>query len=1046
MSYNSNAISSNDAIESHIEVTQTVKTKLIRGQVIDENKGPLPGVTITTEGAKHGTITDMDGFFQLKIEESVDKLHFSFVGMKTKTVILGTNKLINVQLFPSAIGLDEVVAVGFGTQKKANLTGSVASVGEEAFSSRPVSNVTQALQGKVAGLSITTNKSGGTPGASKSINIRGLGSVNGKNAPYVLVDGIEMSLDDINPNDIAQISVLKDAAASAIYGARAAYGVILVTTKNGKEGIHVNYSNNFSFSTATNLPNKMNSLDFVEYYNDAAHNSGQSPVFNDEMIDRIRTYMGDPNSIPVAVPKTTDPTRYDWGTANANTDWYDEHFKSWVPSQTHNISISGGNGNTKFYLSGGYFTQDGILKYGDDKYTRKTINAKLETKIASWITVKGSILYRSSTNDKPSTGIEQYFHDVSRLWPTYPIIDPNGNFTDLSKVTGIRDGGRNIQEKNLFGLTGEINFEPIKNWVTTVRINKKIGFNESNKSSLFYNGYLVDGSTVPLNRQNSLTTGASSANLLSPQVFTTYKLDLAKDHHFNILAGVQQELKESEGKTITRKDLITQGVVSVKTAVGDLTASDNREHSSTQSLFGRFNYNYKGKYLIEMNARADGTSRFAEGSRWGFFPSVSLGYDIAKEGYFKSLTDHISQLKVRFSYGSLGNQNVANYLYLENMKYKAQSSWILGSVRDPYMENPNIKSSSLTWEVVTTKTIGLDIALLNNRLTGTFDFYEGITSDMLGPSNTVPAVLGTGAPKENNAEMRTRGIDFSLSWKDKIGDFNYFITGTLNNYSKEITSYKNDRQLINNYYVGKEIGEIWGYRSNGLFQSEEEVKGAPSQKFINKKPWQEGDVRYEDLNGDNEINKGKQTIQDHGDLEVIGNTTPKMQYGISLGASWKGFDFSMFIQGVGKRDLWLDQSYFFGIVGNKHVSSAFNDHKDYWTPENTNAYYARPYMDRQSGKNQQKSSRYLQNGAYIRLKNLQLGYSLPSSLLQKWSITKIRLFVSGENLWTHSNLADMFDPEATSGKKNRNSNKAGTGNGKIYPLQMVLSTGISVSF
>ncbi|QZT36920.1 TonB-dependent receptor [Halosquirtibacter xylanolyticus] len=1045
-SSNAEPISKTSPLELQNQVqTSQQKQRVIKGTVTDHTGETLPGVSVAVVGGTSGTVTDVDGNFSLKVTGSMNQLKFSFVGMKSQVVDIKNLSKIDVTLKRASIGLDEVVAIGFGTQKKSNLTGSVASVGAEAIDDRPVSNATEALQGKVAGLSITTTNAGGTPGSSRNIRIRGYTSLTKDSGnPYILVDGIEMSLDDVNPDDIEDITVLKDAASSAIYGSRAAYGVILVTTKKGKKGIRVSYSNNFSFSKATNIPDVVESPTFARYFNLASENDGSGVVFSDEMLGRIDQYYKDPTSIESVMLHTRNPNQ--WGryhTANANTDWYKEQFKAWAPRQTHNITLNGASEKTSYYLSTGYYDQSGLLAHGHDNYKRYTLNAKIDSKVNKWLKIKSNVNFNNNERDFPNYNLPLLFHEVARAWPTNPVKDPNGYYLDPSKIEYQQNGGRNLSTYRRLALSLGVDLEPVKDWVTTVRYNARMYSSVSNSESLKIYEHGVDNTLVPIRNNSSYYKSSNSSTLGTPQIFSTYELKLDNGHNFKIMAGAQTELYTYDNLWANKTDLVTDKVPSISTAVGEVTADDGKGHWSTQSVFSRFNYNYKEKYLIEVNWRADGSSRFKEDKRWGQFPSVSMGWDVAKEEFLKPL--NLNQLKLRASYGSLGNQNVPNYQYIETINVKTNLPWIINGERPVYTNAPSLISPSLTWETVAMKTLGLDFALLNNRLSGSIEGYERTTSDMLGPADTYPATLGTSAPWENNAALRTRGWELAFTWKDQIADFKYSITGTLANYWGEVTKYNNKNKLltkkengrnVKTYYVGQELGEIWGYESDGLFQSQEEIDNAADQTPISGNVWQPGDVRYKDLNGDGKIDWGDNTADNAGDKRVIGNSTPKYQYGITLTAKWKGFDMSMFWQGVAKRDVWIGGPGFFGASGGKWQSAAFVEHMDYWTPENTDAYYPRPYFSK-GGKNQQTSTRYLQDASYLRLKSLQVGYTIPKHLLEKISIKKVRFYVSGENLLTFTSLSDVFDPEAISG---------GWGAAKIYPLQMVLSAGVNINF
>jgi TonB-linked SusC/RagA family outer membrane protein len=483
--------------------------------------------------------------------------------------------------------------------------------------------------------------------------------------------------------------------------------------------------------------------------------------------------------------------------------------------------------------------------------------------------------------------------------------------------------------------------------------------------------------------------------------------------------------------------------------VGTKTVSDGQGHWSTQSAFGRFNYNFDEKYLVEVNFRADGTSRFEPGKQWGNFPSFSAGWVLSKENFYP-LKGVVDYFKIRASYGSLGNQNVANYLYVPTMPV-SQSNWLFGNQQLWTVGTPNLTSIDLTWEKVTTKDIGADFRLLKDRLSGTFDWYEAYTTDLVGPGSAVPAVLGAAVPRTNSGEIRTRGWDMELSFKNKVRDFYYGINVILSDNNSVVTKYNNPTGLLSTYYVGQRLGDLWGYETAGLFQTQAEVTGWADQKAVDASTWRTGDVKYVDQNGDNKVNFGTNTLADHGDMKVMGNERPRFSYGFNLSASWKGFDLIAFFQGVGKLDLWISESangnYFRGNANGPLHATVLKEHLDYWRDDtsplgaNPDAYFAKPYsvFTGENQKNYQTpNDRYMQNGTYLRLKNLQLGYSIPKSLTQKVSISNVKIYVSAENILTFTKLM-LFDPEAIT------SSGLG-GDAKIYPLAKAFSVGLNINF
>ena len=507
-----------------------------------------------------------------------------------------------------------------------------------------------------------------------------------------------------------------------------------------------------------------------------------------------------------------------------------------------------------------------------------------------------------------------------------------------------------------------------------------------------------------------------------------------------MLAGYEEELKENGGLWGMRKELVTDKVPSISTATGDSQVDDWWNHWATQGVFGRFMYNYREKYLFEFNARYDGSSRYENAdSKWGFFPSGSVGYNISKENFWQALEQYVNDFKLRASYGSLGNQDVANYLYIPILPVSTNLGWIMGSQRPVYTRASGLISNSLTWETATTLNLGVDAAAFDNRLGLTFEWFNRTTTDVVGPAQALPSVLGTSVPKTNNAEVETNGFELILSWRDKIGsEFNYNVKATLGDSKSEVIKFPNPTGLLSEWYEGENVGDIWGYETVGFFAEGETGDDWYDQSAFRSR-WQGGDIKYQDLNGDEKINWGDNTLENPGDQKIIGNNRARYNYSITAGFNWKGFDFNMFWQGIGKRD-WMFSRYtnvFFGFRGNKWQNSYMAPHMDYWTPENSNAYYPRPYMGSEHLKNTRPQTKYLQNAAYIRLKNVQLGYTLPGSLTEKIKLSKVRIYTTGENLLTFTQMTELFDPEALGGA---------WGGGKIYPLPKVLSLGVNVTF
>jgi len=1032
------------------ETEKELQQKQITGTVTDEKGSPLPGVTVMVKGTAIGSLTDASGKYTINNPPQNAILVFSFVGMAAQEIPSEGRIRIDITLKEEAIGLDEVVVVGYGIQKKINLTGAVAQVTSERLENRPVSNISQALQGVAPGLNITPSSLlGGEPGAEMSYNIRGIGSLSG-GAPYVLVDGLPMDLNNVNPEDIETISILKDAASSAIYGSRAPYGVILITTKSGKkdEKIEVDYSSGFLWSAPTELPGFVNSLDFAKSFNEAGINSGQSPLFSDETIGRIIKFQEDPENTPAMIPDPKDPNGWGyWNLANGNTDWYDVYFKDWAFSQRHNLGITGGSKKTTYYVGLGWLDEGGKINFVNEKYQRASLSSNISIDATDWLTIslKSKFAYGYNNYAKPTTvqpiGASATARTAllgmfARQWPVLPVRTPNGDLAmDLVQVCGLVNGGSDKKYSSDLWLNPSIVFKLSNNW----KINADFGYNQSGfKETNFtaiITGLAVDGFTIVKHysqNYNSIKQDLSQSNYYTSNIYSTFEKRF-NDHFFGILLGGQAELNKYTDLIGWRRDLVSESVPSISTAVGDKDVKDAMSHWSTLGTFMRINYNYNEKYLLEINGRYDGSSRFQKGRRWGFFPSLSLGYNIWKENFFVPVKNIINTLKLRASYGNLGNQNVANYLHIETLPIRTNLTWIIDGKRPVYTTTPSNTSLGLTWEESKTTDLGLDVGMLDDRLNFTFDWFNRKTENMFGPGETLPAVLGTSVPRKNNATLETKGVELSIGWRQSItDDLKYNLTLVFSDNKSVVKEYNNPTKYIYNYYKGQTIGEIWGYESTELFKSDEEATAWVDQTQLYKK-WSAGDVKYIDINGDGKITRGSQTVDDPGDLKVIGNTSPRYLFGINLNANYKWFDLSMFWQGVGKKDAWIDNVAFWGFMTSFPMSSLQAHNINYWSPNNTGAYYPKPYLTTENTKNRQPQTRYLQDASYIRFKDLQLGYTLPSAITKKINIEKARFYFSGENLFTFSGIMKTFDPESPSGAL-------------VYPLSRTLAVGVNITF
>ncbi|MGV8093505.1 MAG: SusC/RagA family TonB-linked outer membrane protein [Mangrovibacterium sp.] len=1019
----------------------------VSGIVTDQQNQPLPGVSIAVKGTSTGTISDANGAFSLSNIPENAILVFSFVGMKTREIPVAGKTTIRVSLQEETVGLGEVVAIGYGTQKKVNLTGAVGQVTSDKLVNRPVPNLNAALEGLAPGLNITPSSSyGGEPGAAMDFNIRGTGSLSG-GSPYVLVDGVPMDINKINPNDVASISILKDASSAAIYGAKASFGVILITTKMGKkdEKVTATYSNSFRWSAPTTLPEFVNSLDFANAMNEASVNAGQAPLFKDEIMERIKNHIADPENFPALFPDPNNPRAWGyWELSNGNTDWYDVYYKDLAFSQNHDIGIRGGSQNTTYYIGFGYMHEGGKLNYANDQYRRYNITSNISSDITKWMTLKLNIRIANSYFKYPkgTEGLDRtvVYHMFSRQWPTEPVVTPNGDFTmNLSQVPNMVNGGHDKKWDNDFWLIPSVEFRVTKDWKINADFNYTFSNSKRSDLNLKISGFEVDGVTPVdhyANNYTSIREILSNQQYYSSNVYSTFEKKLGS-HFVSLLAGGQSELNKYTLLEGYRRDLVTGSVPSISTATGDYSVNDDLSHWANMGAFTRFMYNYREKYLLEFNARYDGSSKFQSGERWGFFPSASAGYVISKEDFWEPLNTPVSFLKLRASYGSLGNQNVANYLYAEILPINTNLNFIMDGVLPVYTTVPGLISSELTWETSNTIDFGLDAALLDNRLDLSFDWYKRTTKDMFGPGEALPALLGTDVPQRNNASLETKGFELSVGWKQTVSDdLKYEARFMLADSKSVVTEYNNPTGYIYTYYKGQVLGDIWGYESKDLFRSDGEASSWIDQSFFYP-VWKAGDVKYIDQDGDEKITNGTQTLSKPGDLKVIGNSSPRYTYGLDLNVTFKRFTLRMFWQGVGKRDAWITATTFWGFTGNQYSTSLQGHNRDYWSTDNTDAYFPKPYMSGENAKNQQVQSRYLQDASYLRLKNLTLSYDVPGEVLPGIGLPEVRLFLTGENLLTFSKIIDPFDPEGTVGA---------WGDGKVYPLSKTFSFGVNVTF
>lgn len=1043
----------------------------VRGVVHDESDKPVIGASVvirnTSTNFTTGTKTDTNGIFTVRVPAGGPyKFSFSNVGFTTQ-VLSGyhlkdsTAFSLDVTMKAANSGLDSIVVVGYGTQKKLNLTGAVEVVKGTELINRPTPTLSQALQGKVTGVTFATGSYGFEPGASLNLQIRGQGT------PLIIVDGVAVnSLDGINPNDVESISLLKDAAASAIYGARAPYGVLLITTKSGgADGkLHVQYNGLFTTMKPLNMPHDVDSYTTALAMNEASDNTGIAHVYTDATIDRILAYQASPTTTAETVPNPSNPALWADGVlGNANYDWFNV-FYGQGHRQQHNISVNGGNKGVSFFVSGGYNYDGGLLQVGDDTYDRYNFRSKVDANLNKWMKFTSNTRYYNSSRITPAYDnqgdYDLLFHQVARTFPSQPMKSPNGVYRVQSKIPWTKDAGTNSITINDIVQQFAVQITPSKGW--TINGDYGIDLTHTAYDSKNYTVYEDDVAGNPVvSGSTSNPYVEKSRNLTFYQsfnVYSTYKFTLAAKHNFSVMAGFQQEWSNNDYVYAKQTGLITSSVPTMNTSTGIQYAKDSLGKYATQGVFSRINYNFNNKYLLEFDARYDGTYKFADGKKWGFFPSASAGWNVSNEAFWEGIKHIVNNFKIRGSYGSLGNQLTASpYQDIPLLAVNSNVGWIVNGIRPSYVTASGLINPEVTWETSNSSDLGVDISVLNSRLTFTGDIYQRRTKKQLRPQAAVPAVIGvTSLPQANNRETKTNGWELSLGWKDKIGsDFSYSVVALLSDYQTTVTKYNNPTKILTTSYAGQKIGEIWGLVSKGLINDQataDAINQNKKQQAVSGQTWNKGDVEYVDINGDGVINFGSSTVNDPGDRRIIGNTTPRYQYGLTLNAQWKGFDVTMFWQGVGKRDLAVGFSgatnMMWGFTTSVQ-SSVFPAQLDYYRDAtagkysglgpNENAYYARPYLNaNMNAKNQVLQTRYLLNGAYARLKNLQVGYHFSDQLLHKVKLQGLYLYCTGENLATICHLPSQFDPETAS--------VGVRGDGKSFFPSTAYSFGLNLTF
>lgn len=1075
-------------------VSLGAQTRQVSGTVVDSGQQPVVGAAVI-HSPTNGVTTGVDGTFRLTVPAGPVTLEVNCLGYKVQTVsVPAAQSQVTVVLEEDTEVLNETVVVGYGVQKKVNLTGAVTAVSANDLKDRITHNLTDMLQGSVPGLNIST--SSGNPGSVGSLNIRGTTSINGA-SPLVLVDGAVGELDRVNPNDVESISVIKDASAAAVYGARAAYGVILITTRTGSDRggkATVRYNGRFGWEEPTTSTDYETRGFWSVYTVDTFWQSDAGKKYTTytdydmaQLLARVNDKTEDP-SRPWIVQDFRNG-RNQW-VYYCNTDWWHSMFNDRHPVQTHNVSVSGGDKNIKYYLSGGFDDETGIIKSEPDVFRKFNLRSKIEAKINKYMRISNNTSFYTSNYSFLGVGdVQNAIQYAARhALASFPLQNPDGSWVyGTPMISGSYNvaNGRHImfgdkkdindRKRNDFSNTTELRINPFKQ--LTLVANFTYRYHENKNTSRLTNfsfrrypdsdiEYYTTGAGL-----DELTETVRGYNYTAGNVFATYQDTFNNAHNLTVTAGYNVERQytkyiEAVGQNLlseTLNDLSLTGPDALGNVI--MTNTGSQSEYALMGFFGRLNYDYKGRYLFEVAGRYDGTSRFAKGHKWGFFPSGSLGWRISEEPFFAPLRKTVSNLKLRASVGTLGNQNVNNYAYLRTINITDFSAYSFGegSTMAKYATLSAPVASDLTWETTYQYNLGLDAAFLDNRLEFTGEAYIRDTKNMLTEGVKLPAVYGADAPKSNTADLRTKGYELSLSWRDQFNllgsPFGYRLRATMSDYRSHITKYDNpEKSFAKAYYEGMRIGEVWGFVVDGLFATDEEAQKYQAEVcdctgYISGRMtggFRAGDLRYVDLDSDKKLGIGQNTVDNPGDRKILGNSLPSLQYGITAGFDWKGIDFSIFFQGVGNH-YWYPAGFNYAFWGPYSYSYASFIPRDFltkmcWSEENPDAYFPRPRSYSSTGGELSKvNSRYIQNIRYLRLKNLTLGYTLPQSLTKKVGLERVRVYYSGENLnyWSPlTKVTKFLDPESAFSR----SSSGSASDHLAYPWQKSNMFGIDITF
>ncbi|MBE9602233.1 TonB-dependent receptor [Pedobacter sp. MC2016-24] len=973
----------------------------IKGLVTDAEGNGIPGVGVKIKGASRGVVTDKDGRYMIEAEAG-DVLVFSYVGYVTREIPAGSQSTVNVKLEIEDASLNEVVVVGYGTQKKVNLTGAVSQVTGKDLVARPMGQTSAALQGMAPG--VTVKQSSGRPGGDGgNIRIRGIGTI-GVADPLVMIDGIEGSINNIDPNLIESISILKDAASSSIYGSRAANGVILVTTKRATaDQINISYNNYIGWQDPTNMPKLVNSLDYMLLLNEAYTNTGRTPLYSAALIEEFRQQGG----------RNSD--QY------PNTDWQKETLTGSGLQQSHFLTIEGGTQKVKMLGSFGLFDQKGLIQ--NSGFKRYTIRNNADVKFSDKLKARVDLQFVNAVTTDPAAGSGEIFQWMNGIPANQIGVNESGQWgvgwNGVNPISATKDGGTNRTRGPFGSLNATVNYKPLEWLEAEVAYSPKYALSSTKNFRKAIQSYLPNGSTSFLTPALTALTEGKSESFYNNMRATLTASKNFDEHNLKLLLGASREDYYNEWTSASRDTYILPQypVLNGGSAVNQ-QANGSAEEWALQSLFSRLNYTWKGKYLLEVNARYDGSSRFSEGNKYGFFPSASAGWRISEESFMSGLKGTINDAKIRVSWGRLGNQQIVGTypsvttLLLEST---AMGKQIVNTAALNSLANKNI-----SWETTEEKNIGIDLTLFKN-FSVTADYYRRRTRDILLELD-VPLIIGLNKPFQNAGTVDNNGWELGLAYKGNLKDFNYNLSFNLSDVKNTVVDLKGIN--LSNLTVNREgysISSLFGYEAQGYFASDAEVAAHATQFGAVKA----GDIRYKDQNGDGLINES--------DKVIIGSTIPRLTFAANLAAAYKGFDLSVLLQGVGKANGYLNGPGILPFnVGGALGGTIREENKNRWSPENPNAKY--PRLAFGESNNEQASSFWLRDASYLRIKNIQLGYALPAALAAKLSIKRLRVFANGSNIASFDRFLAGYDVEAP------------VGAGTSYPQVKLYSFGVEVGF